>query len=79
MTSLRADFIGRLQLKGFSQKTITNYVTAVAALATFYNRSPLSLSKDDIRTFYLHEINDKKMAARSVNLHMAALKTFYNH
>jgi site-specific recombinase XerD len=78
MTSLRAEFIGRLQLKGFTQRTITNYVAAVAALSTYYNRSPLSLSRDDIRTFYLHEINNKKMAARTVNLHMAALKTFYN-
>jgi integrase/recombinase XerD len=78
MTSLRAEFIGRLQLKGFTQRTIDNYVAAVAALAIFYKRSPLTLSQDNIRTFYLHEINDKKMAARTVNLHMAALKTFYN-
>jgi integrase/recombinase XerD len=78
MTSLRTDFIGRLQLKGFTQRTITNYVAAVAALAIYYNRSPLTLSQTDIRTFYLHEINNKKMAARTVNLHMAALKTFYN-
>jgi len=78
MTSLRADFIGRLQLKGLSKKTITNYVDAVAALSAFHKRSPLELSKDDIRKFYLHEINDKKMAARTINLHMAALKTFYN-
>jgi integrase/recombinase XerD len=78
MTSLRADFIGRLQLKGFSQRTITNYVAAVAALSTYHNRSPLALSQDDIRRFYLHEINDKKMAPRTVNLHMAALKTFFN-
>jgi site-specific recombinase XerD len=78
MTSLRADFIGRLQLKGFTPRTIANYVAAVAALSIYYNRSPLTLSQADIRAFYLHEINDKKMVARTVNLHMAALKTFYN-
>ena len=78
MSSLRADFIGRLQLKGFSGRTVTNYVAAVAALSAFHKRSPLDLSKDDIRKFYLHELNDKKMAARTINLHMAALKTFYN-
>jgi len=78
MTSLRADFIGRLQLKGFSQRTITNYVASVAALSAFHKRSPLELSQAEIRKFYLHELNDKKMAARTINLHMAALKTFYN-
>ena len=78
MTSLRADFIGRLQLKGFSQRTIANYVASVAALSVFHKRSPLELSKDEIRSFYLHEINVKKMAPRTVNLHMAALKTFFH-
>lgn len=78
MTSLRADFIGRLQLKGFSPRTITNYVASVAALSAFHKCSPLTITQEQIRTFYLHEINDKKMAARTVNLHMAALKTFYN-
>jgi site-specific recombinase XerD len=78
MSTLRADFVGRLQLKGFSKRTITNYVAAVAALSVYHKRSPLELLPDDIRKFYLHELNDKKMGARTINLHMAALKTFYN-
>jgi integrase/recombinase XerD len=78
MSTLRADFIGRLQLKGFTGRTVTNYVASVAAVSAFHKRSPLELSADDIRRFYLHELNDKKMAARTINLHMAALKTFYN-
>ena len=78
MTSLRAGFIGRLQLKGFSPRSITNYVSAVAALAAYHKRSPLKLSTDEIRAFLLYELNEKKLAARTVNMHSAALKTFYN-
>jgi site-specific recombinase XerD len=78
MTSLRADFIGRLQLKGFSPKTIVTYVASVAALAAFHKRSPMALSTNDIRTFLLHELNEKKLAPKTINLHTAALKTFYN-
>jgi site-specific recombinase XerD len=78
MSTLRADFIGRLQLKGFTNRTINNYVASVAALSAFHKRSPLELSQAEIRKFYLHELNDKKMAARTINLHMASLKTFYN-
>jgi site-specific recombinase XerD len=78
MTSLRADFIGRLQLKGFSTSSITNYVSAVAALAAFHKRSPLELSTTQIRAFLLYELNERKNGARTVNLHKAALKTFYN-
>lgn len=77
MSALRADFIGRLQLKGFSERSITTYVSTVAALAAFHKRSPLALATDEIRTFLLYELNEKKLAARTVNLHKAALKTFY--
>jgi integrase/recombinase XerD len=78
MTSLRADFIGRLQLKGFSPRSISTYVATVAALAAYHKRSPLELSTEQIRAFLLHELNEKKLAARTMNLHQAALKTFYN-
>lgn len=78
MTALRTDFIGRLQLKGFSPKSITTYVATVAALAVYHKRSPLELSTDEVRAFLLYELNEKKLAARTVNLHKAALKTFYN-
>lgn len=78
MTSLRADFIGRLQLKGFSPRSITTYVSTVAALAAFHRRSPMELSTEQIRAFLLYELNEKKNAARTVNLHKAALQTFYN-
>jgi integrase/recombinase XerD len=78
MTSLRADFIGRLQLKGFSTRSISNYVAAVAGLATFHKRSPLELSTDEVRAFLLYELNERKNGARTVNLHKAAFKTFYN-
>jgi len=78
MTSLRAGFIGRLQLKGFSARSITTYVASVAALAAYHKRSPLELSTDEVRAFLLYELNEKKLAARTVNLHRAALKTFYN-
>ena len=53
-------------------------MSAVAALAAYHKRSPLELSTDEIREFLLHELNEKKLAARTVNLHKAALKTFYN-
>ena len=78
MSTLRADFIGRCQLKGFSERTITTYVHAVAALSRFHKRSPLELSHNDIRKFCLHEINVKKYAPRTVNMQIGALRTFYN-
>jgi integrase/recombinase XerD len=38
----------------------------------------LTLLTSDIRTFLLHELNDRKLAAKTVSLHKAAITTFYN-
>jgi integrase/recombinase XerD len=78
MSKLRADFIGRCQLKGFSEKTTDTYVHVVAALSRFHKRSPLELSQADIQKFFLHELNDKKCAPRTINMQVGALNTFYN-
>jgi hypothetical protein len=68
MTSLRADFIGPLQLKGFPPRSITTYVSTVAVLAAFHRRSPMELSTEQIRAFLLYELNENKNAARTVHL-----------
>jgi Site-specific recombinase XerD len=78
MTPLRQDFIQRLELKGYSPKTVKSYVNAVAKLAKFYNCSPLEITSQQIKD-YLHQlIKNKVMAERSINLDIGALKTFYN-
>lgn len=78
MTQLRHSFIQNLELKGFSPRTVQNYVQVVAKLSKFYNCSPLELSKQQIKDYFHHQIKNKLLAPRSINLHIGALKTFYN-
>lgn len=77
MTPLRKKFIDALRLKGFSERTIENYVCAVIGLSRHYHASPLELTNEQIRAFLLFMLNDRKLAPRTVNLHMNAMKTFY--
>lgn len=77
MSALRQEFIGRCQLTGIAPKTIRTYTHAVAALSGYLNRSPLQCTTVDIRKFCLHEVNQRKLSPRTVNLEINALKTFF--
>lgn len=77
MSPLRTRFIEELELQGFSRRTVINYVQVVAALSRFHGRSPTGLTAEDIRAFLLHEFREKRLGARTINLHIAAIKTFY--
>ncbi len=77
MTPLRRHFIDCLQAKGFSPRTIENYVAPVYALTRYYRCSPLDVSNEQIRSYQLHLIRERKLAPATVNLHMDALQTFF--
>lgn len=77
MTPLRQQFIDTLRLKGFSESTITNYISATAAIALHYRISPLKLTPQQIQAYLLFLLRERKLAPATVNLHMDAMKTFF--
>jgi site-specific recombinase XerD len=78
MSPLRQQFIDALRLKGFSERTITNYVSSVAAISLHYRVSPLALTKQQIQAYLLFLLQERKLAPATVNLHMDSMKTFYS-
>jgi integrase/recombinase XerD len=77
MSELRQRYVRHLELGGYSTRTISNYVHTVAALSRHYGCSPVELSSAQIAA-YLHQLlMERHFAARSVNLHIGALKNFY--
>ncbi len=77
MTPERKQFIDRLELKGYSPKTIRNYLSALIKAAGFHNKSPLEMEIEDIEQFLLHELKVEKLAPATVNLHISAFVTFF--
>jgi site-specific recombinase XerD len=71
--------IRELELQRKSEKTIQAYVTAVAQLAAFYQRSPEKISVEGIRSFVHHLIVDRKLAFSSCNQKVAGIRFFYRH
>ena len=77
MTELRQRMINDLTLNGKSKSTIKSYVDAVSQLARFYNRSPASLSEEQIREFFIHQITVRKLARSTITQYLCGIKFFY--
>jgi len=77
MTELRSRMIQDMQLHGLAARTRQSYVDAVKGLARFYRRSPDRLSEDEIRSFFIHLINEKGAARSTVTIYLCGIKFFY--
>jgi len=77
MKPLREQFIQQMQLKGYSQRTIKNYVDCILFLAKYYNTSPDLLTTEEIRNYFLYCLNVKKLSKSWMNQSISALKILY--
>jgi site-specific recombinase XerD len=77
MTELRQRMIDDMRLHGLSEGTQRVYVDAVKHLAEHYNRSPDQLTENDLRGFFLHLTQTKKLARSTVRVHLFAIKFLY--
>ena len=62
MTELRRRMIEDMRLHGLPEGTQRVYVDAVKHLAEHHNRSPDWLTENDLREFFLHLTQTKKLA-----------------
>lgn len=76
MTPLRARFIAHLELKGYAAPTRSNYVQVVVQFSRWLKRSPDTLTKDELHTYLLYLKRERKLAIRTLNIHIYALKCF---
>jgi len=77
MTPLRASYIAHLELKYTSAKTRRNYLDPVILLSKWLKRSPDTITKTELQQYLLHLKLERKLAIRSLNIHIYALKCFF--
>jgi integrase/recombinase XerD len=77
MTDLRRRMLEDLQLAGYSPKTIKSYIYTVRDLAKHYHRSPDLLTDEEVRQFFLHLINERKLSKSSITIYLCGIKYFY--
>lgn len=78
-TALRQRMLQDLQLAGLSKNTQEAYLRAVRQLAKHFHTAPDRLSEHQVRDYFLHLKNDKKLAAGSLGIAYSAIKFFYSH
>ena len=77
MSELRNKMKIDMELRGFSPKTIKNYINHVSNFAKFYNKSPELLGEKEIKNYLHYCITEKKLSEGTVNYINASLKFLY--
>jgi integrase/recombinase XerD len=78
MGALRKQMDEDMVVRGMAERTRETYLSAVAAMAKFYRRSPEQVSEVEVQRYLLHLIQERKFAWSSCNITVNALKFCYH-
>ena len=78
MTPLRRRMIEDMQLRNFAPGTQQAYLYAVKAFATHFGKSPDQLSRDHVRQFLVHLVEERRVAWSTYNIHLCGLRFLYH-
>src|SRR5882724_1300376 len=76
VSALRARMIVYMSVRGFTEKTRSDYVRNVRAFAAFIRRPPDTATAEDLRRFQLHQ-TQSGMQPPSINSSVSALRFFF--
>ena len=77
MTHLRTMMLEELQRRNYSQTTVKAYLKIVEAFAKHFHRPPDQLGPDQIRSYQVYLLKERKLGVRTVGHHTAALRFFF--
>src|SRR5215831_8020319 len=77
MTPLRQRMLEDMQIRNLSPNTQASYVLQVSLFARHFGKSLLELSPDDIRTYQIHLMNERKLAPQSILIAVSAIRFLY--
>jgi integrase/recombinase XerD len=75
MSPLRRRMTEDMQIRNLTPNTQRVYVEQVARFARHFGKSPDQLGPPEIRTYLLHLTQDRHLAARSIIVTVAALRS----
>ena len=77
MTPLRQRMLDALVLRGMALRTQESYIDDVVRLARHYRRSPETLTADEVQSYLLHLLRERKLSRSSVNQYGSAFRFLY--
>jgi len=79
MTPLRQRMIEDMQLRGLSSGTQKAYLRVVSELATYFNKSPEQISEEELRSYFVHLVNERKLAHSSCTVVLCGIKFLFDY
>jgi hypothetical protein len=77
MSPLRQRMIEDMQVRNLSLHTQRAYIDQVSRFARYFGRSPATLGSEDIRTYQIYLVNERRLASSSIQIAIAALRFLY--
>lgn len=77
MSELRQRTVEEMQLRRYAAKTQDAYLHWISEIARYYYKSPEQISREEVRSWFLHLTNERKLSRSSVTCALCALKFFY--
>ena len=77
MTHLRQAMLEELHRRNYAASTIAYYVRHVEEFARFFKRAPDRLTPTHLRTYQAYLLRARKLAPRTVRLHVSAIRFFF--
>ena len=77
MTPLRRRMIEDMQIRNLAPRTQVSYVEQVDRFARHFHKSPERLEPPEIRAWQIYLAQDKRLAASSISVAVAALRFLY--
>jgi integrase/recombinase XerD len=77
MTPLRQRMIDDMRVRNLSPLTIKLYIDAAIKFSQFFHKSPALLGPEEVRTYQLYLINQKKASWSAFNIAVSALRFLY--
>ena len=77
MTVLRQRMTEDMQVRNLSPHTQASYLQQVSLFARHFAKSPDVLTPEHIRTYQIYLTNEKKLAAGSIHIAVAATRFLY--
>jgi len=65
-----------MRVRNYSECTVRNYVSSIAYLAKHYNLSPEKITREQVKSYAYHLIQNKHVSVSSINQLISAWKIF---
>src|ERR1700733_5016903 len=79
MTALRKRMLDDLQIRNYAPTTVSSYVRSVAEFAKHFNKPPDQLGPEEIRSWQLFLLNEKRVKLSTYIQAVCGLRFFYGN